>query len=66
MNRELLFINIYDHVMHYKQLEWAIGRAGLGQQWAGPKSDRTKIDPDFLGQNFNSLARPKNRADRAK
>ena len=34
------------------------GRAGSGQQWAGPKPGRAKIGPIFLGQNFSSLARP--------
>ena len=47
-------------------LEVAIGRAGPGQQWAGPKQGRAKIGPVFSGQNFNSPARPKNRAGRAK
>ena len=50
-------------------LEVAIGRpgqAGPGQQWAGPKQGRAKIGPIFSGQNFNSPARPKNRAGRAK
>ena len=49
----------------------AIGRsgpgwAGPGQQWAWPKLGRAKISPVFLGQDFNSPARPKNRASRAK
>ena len=38
-------------------IEVAIGRAGPGQQWAGPKSGRAKIGPVFSGQNFNSPAR---------
>ena len=42
----------------------AIGRAGLG--WVGPTMGRAKIGPVFSGQNFNSPARPKNRAGRAK
>ena len=42
------------------------GRAGPGQQLAGPKPGRVKIGRVFLGQNFNSSARPKNRAGRAK
>ena len=42
------------------------GRTGPGQQWAGPKPGRAKIGPVFSGQNFNSPARPKNRAGRAK
>ena len=42
------------------------GRAGPGQQWAGPKSGRAKIGPVFSGQDFNSSARPKNRAGGAK
>ena len=33
---------------------------------AGPKPGRAKIGPVFSGQNFNSPARPKNRAGRAK
>ena len=42
------------------------GRAGPGQQWAGPKSGRIKIDSVFSGQHFNSSVGPKNRADRTK
>ena len=42
------------------------GRAGPGQQWAGPKPGRAKIGPVFSGHKFNSPARPKNRAGRAK
>ena len=33
---------------------------------AGNRAGRAKIGPVFLGQNFNCLARPKNRAGRAK
>ena len=40
-------------------LEVAIGRAG-------PILGRAKIGPVFSGQNFNSSARPKNRADPTK
>ena len=46
--------------------EVAIGRAGPGQQWVGPKPGRAKTGPIFSSQNFNSPARPKNRAGRAK
>ena len=46
--------------------ELAIGRGGPGQQWAGSKPGWAKIGPVFSGQNFNSSARPKNRAGRAK
>ena len=42
------------------------GRAGLGQQWAGPKPGQAKIGSIFSGQNFNSPVRPKNRVGRAK
>ena len=42
------------------------GRAGSCQQWTGPKQGRVKIGPIFSGQNFNSTARPKNRAGRTK
>ena len=49
--------------MNNERVEVAIGRAGLG--WAGPKPGRAKIGPIFSGQNFNSPARPKNRAGRA-
>ena len=45
-------------------LEVAIGRAGPG--WAGPIVGKAKIGPIFLGQHFNSPARPKNGAGRAK
>ena len=48
------------------KLEVAIGRAGPGQQWARPKPGRAKIGQVFSSQNFNSPARPKNRAGRAK
>ena len=45
-------------------VEVAIGRAG--PSWAGPIVGRAKIGPIFSGQNFNSPARPKNRAGWAK
>ena len=42
------------------------GRAEPGQQWAGPKPGRAKINPVFSGKDFNSPTRPKNRVGRAK
>ena len=56
----------FDSDRRSDQLELAIGQVGPGQQWAGPKPGRTKIGPDFSGQNFSSPARPKNRVGRAK
>ena len=53
-------------VQAWVHVEVAIGQAGPGQQWAGPKYGRAKIGPIFSGQNFNSPARPKNRAGRDK
>ena len=51
-------------LISHAQVEVAIGRAGPG--WAGPIVGQAKIGPVFSGQNFNSPARPKNRAGRAK
>ena len=45
-------------------VEVAIGQGGPG--WVGPIVGRVKIGMIFSGQNFNSLARSKNRAGRAK
>ena len=41
-------------------------RGGNRADRARPKPGRAKIGPVFSGQNFNSPARPKNRAGRAK
>ena len=57
---------ICDIIIYARGLELAIGWAGPGQHWAGPKPGRAKIGPDFSGQNFSSPTRPKNRAGRAK
>ena len=53
-------------IRYCSHIEVAIRRAGPGQQWAEPKPGRAKIGPIFSGQDFNSPARPKNRAGQAK
>ena len=50
--------------MPIKRVELAIERAEPG--WAKTGPGRAKIGSDFLGQNFSSPVRPKNRVGRAK